>query len=155
MKQNNKKAVIYCRVASTTQNDRSKSIAGQEEICRQYAKLKGYDVTKVFTDYTSGNNPKRKGFEQMIKTIVGKNVDIVCVTALDRISRNTEQAQNFLALLKKHRVELACTYSPICVLAETMFSAYSQYEREARRQRIIAGIARKKSLLRSGASTKI
>ena len=38
------KAVIYCRVSSTKQRIEGDGLASQEVRCREYARMKGYDV---------------------------------------------------------------------------------------------------------------
>ena len=154
MKQNNKKAVIYCRVATEDQVNGS-SLAIQENVCRSFARAKGYDVREVIAEVVSGVSDKRTGFNRLVKLVKNKKVGIVCIQKIDRLSRNSEQTNNFLALLKKCRVELVCASNPSCELIEAIMCAHAQYSSQIRRERILAGLARKKSLLRSGASSTI
>lgn len=155
MKQNNKKAVIYCRVASEVTDNRIHSIAGQEEVCRVMAMQNGYEVIKIISDVAIGRNTKRKGFSELQKMVKNKKVDVVCVYNVDRITRDAREGATFFALLRKYDVELVTYISPMEKLAETIMSSMALYDYEVRRQRALAAVARKKSLLRSGASTKI
>jgi len=154
MKQNNKKAVIYCRVATENQANGS-SLAVQEKVCGVLAKTKGYKVSEVIVETASGANNNRDGFKKLLKLIKNKKVGAVCTYSIDRLTRNSQDGIGFLALLKKQGVELITANSPIGKFAETIIISYATYEREAHRQRILAGLARKKSLLRSGASSTI
>jgi DNA invertase Pin-like site-specific DNA recombinase len=61
-----KVAVIYCRVSSTKQTTRGDGLGSQETRCRQYAKYKGYDVVRVFTDDMSGSIGTRPGMKAML-----------------------------------------------------------------------------------------
>lgn len=155
MKQNNKKAVIYCRVASEKQSEGGSSLEVQEQVCNAFLKAKGYAVSEVIKETASGANVNRDGYSKLVKLIKNKKVGAICAYSIDRLTRNARDGASLLALLKKHRVDVVYADNPLRALAETFFSAYTQYERETRRRRIIAGIARKKSLLRSGASTKM
>lgn len=154
MKQNNKKAVIYCRVATESQTSNS-SLESQEKTCRLLARAKGYEVSEVIVETASGVSGKRTGFNKLIKLVQSKKVGAVCVQKIDRLSRDREQTKNVLALLKKHRIELVSTNDPLYEFIEAIWCAHSQYAGQVHRERILAGLARKKSLLRSGASTKI
>ncbi len=48
------KSIIYCRVSSTRQSTEGHGLDSQEHRCREYAKQKGYDVIKVFSDSFTG-----------------------------------------------------------------------------------------------------
>lgn len=145
MKQNNKKAVIYCRVASGNQNDKpERSITEQESMCREFAERNGLTVIKVISDVASGKNAKRFGFAKLQNLVRGKKVDVVCVQHVDRLSRDVEDFSSFLALLKKHRVELATYSNPVQKLVEAIMASMAQYESEVHRERILRALARKK-----------
>ena len=47
-------AVIYVRVSSTKQTTRGDGLSSQETRCREYARYKGYEVIKTFSDNMSG-----------------------------------------------------------------------------------------------------
>lgn len=155
MKQNNKKAVIYCRVASEMVDNRDHSIAGQEEACRAMAIRNDYKVIKVISDIAIGRNVKRKGFNELQNIVKNKKVDVVCVYSIDRITRDTKEGTTFLALLRKHGVELVTYSNPLEKLTEAILASTAQYASEVHRERVLRALARKKSLLRSGASTKM
>lgn len=155
MKQNNKKAVIYCRVASEMVDNRDHSIAGQEEVCRTMAMQNGYKIIKVISDVAIGRNVERKGFKQLQDIVKKKKVDAVCVYSIDRITRDPQEGSTFLALLRKHGVELVTYNNPVQKLMEAVIASMAQYESEVRRERVLRALARKKSLLRSGASSTI
>lgn len=155
MKQNNKKAVIYCRVVSEAVNNFDHSIAGQEEVCRVVAMQNGYKVIKTIADVAIGRNTKRKGFTELQKMVKSKKVDVVCVYNVDRLTRDAREGAGFFALLQKHGVELVTYTNPIQKLTETIVASMAMYDHEVRRQRVLGAIARKKSLLGSRASSTI
>lgn len=155
MKQNNKKAVIYCRVASEKQSEGGSSLEVQEQVCNAFVRAKGYEVSEVIKETASGANVNRTGYEKLVKLIKNKKVGAICAYSIDRLTRNARDGANLLALLKKYRVEVVYADSSLRALAETLFTSYAQYEREAHRRRILAGLAKKKSLLGSRASSTI
>lgn len=155
MKQNNKKAVIYCRVVSEAVNNFDHSIAGQEEVCRAMAMRNGYKVIKVISDTAIGRNTKRAGFSELQNIVKNRKVDVVCVQSIDRLTRDAKEGTTFFALLRKYDVELVTYNSPVQKLIETIMGSMAQYDSNVRRERVLRALARKKSLLGSRASSII
>lgn len=61
-----KKAVVYARYSSNRQNEQS--IAGQVEVCTEWAKNNDIELMHVYHDEAlSGKTDKRPDFQQMIK----------------------------------------------------------------------------------------
>jgi site-specific DNA recombinase len=61
-----KKAVIYCRVSHTKQATQGTGLGSQETRCREFAKIRGYEVAKVFQDDASGSLINRPGMQEML-----------------------------------------------------------------------------------------
>ena len=62
------KALIYCRVSSQRQVDEGNGLSSQEQRCRNYAAVKGYEVAKVFLDEgISGGLFERPKMREIIK----------------------------------------------------------------------------------------
>ena len=80
------KAVIYCRVSSTKQTVRGDGLGSQETRCREFAKYKGYEVTEVFRDDSSGSLTSRPGMQAMLSFLSSKSKEPQAVI-IDDISR--------------------------------------------------------------------
>ena len=63
---NSKSAVIYRRVSSTKQTKDGDGLNSQETRCRDFARLKGYNVLGVFSDDVSGSVTDRPGMISML-----------------------------------------------------------------------------------------
>lgn len=101
------KAAIYCRISTQDQaetaNDRS-STDSQEDICRKWLDVKGYELYKVYTDTKSGRNTDRSELQNMLSE--SSKFDIVVSTRLDRISRSIKDFQNLIELLDENGVAI-------------------------------------------------
>ena len=80
------KAVIYCRVSSAKQTVRGDGLHSQETRCREFAKYKGYEVTEVFRDDTSGSLTSRPGMQAMLSYLSARRKEPHAVI-IDDISR--------------------------------------------------------------------
>lgn len=156
MKQNNKKAVIYCRVASgSQQDDPIGSLAVQEQLCKSYLRAKGYEIHKIISEQASGVRSDRSGYKQLTKCIKSGKIQAVCAQSIDRLTRSSRDYSAINVLLKKHGVELITAKDPATELLETMLASYATYQQKMISLRVRTALARKKSLLRSRASSKI
>ncbi|XHB98211.1 recombinase family protein [Nitratireductor sp. ac15] len=90
-------AVIYCRVSSTKQTTVGDGLASQETRCREFARMKGYEVIQVFKDDVSGSLINRPGMMEMLafaKMRKGKDTVIL----IDDVSRLARDLQAHLEL---------------------------------------------------------
>lgn len=87
------KALIYCRVSSKGQELDGHVLESQETRCREYAKLKGYEVEAVFPDTISGggNFMKRPGMVALLSYLDAQPEQpyIVIFDDLKRFARDT------------------------------------------------------------------
>ncbi len=101
------KAAIYCRISTQEQaetaNERS-SIDSQEDICRKWLEVKGYELYKVYTDTKSGRNIDRPELQKLVSE--SSKFDLVVSTRLDRISRSIKDFQNLIEILDEHSVAI-------------------------------------------------
>lgn len=79
------KALIYCRVSTTKQEDEGNGLESQEMRCRQYAQSMGYEVEAVFPDSVSGGGDfmKRPGMVALLSYLdaqPGTNGYVVILT---------------------------------------------------------------------------
>ncbi len=86
------KAGIYIRV-STDKESQETSLEYQEIACRDFANANGFEVYNVyhdvFTGTKSGRYNKRNGYNKMIEDALAKNIDVIIVKDLSRLSRNS------------------------------------------------------------------
>ena len=88
---NKPNAVIYLRVSSKKQFDEGYSIASQKSSCDNYARLKKFNVSKVFTDEGVSatiflwNRPKGRAMKEYIEK---NNIKHIIAVKMDRLFRN-------------------------------------------------------------------
>ena len=88
---NKPNAVIYLRVSSKKQFDEGYSIASQKSSCDNYARLKKFNVSKIFTDEGVSatiflwNRPKGRAMKEYIEK---NNIKHIIVVKMDRLFRN-------------------------------------------------------------------
>ncbi len=80
------KAVIYCRVSSAAQTKRGDGLGSQDTRCREYARMKGYQVVARFDDDLTGKIVQRPGMKAMLSFIRKHRTDN-CIVLIDDISR--------------------------------------------------------------------
>ncbi len=101
------KAAIYCRISTQEQaetaNDRS-STDSQEDICRKWLDVKGYELYKVYTDTKSGRDIDRPELQKLISE--SSKFDLVISTRLDRLSRSIRDFQNLIEILDEKGVAI-------------------------------------------------
>ena len=78
------KAVIYARVSS---RDQKEDLERQVEYLKNYCASRGYQVTQILTDISSGLNENRKGLKQLFKLVESGDINKVVITYRDRLTR--------------------------------------------------------------------
>jgi site-specific DNA recombinase len=90
-------AVLYCRVSTVKQTIQGTGLASQETRCREFAKMKGYEVTEVFQDDVSGRILDRPGIRAML-SYLRKHKTFSPVVIIDDISRLARDIETHLKL---------------------------------------------------------
>jgi len=140
------KALIYCRVSSVRQRTSGGGLESQEHRCRDYARLKGYEVEMVFPDDASGGGDfmKRPGMCAMLAYLeaqAGKSY-VVIFDDLKRFARDTEFHFRLRRELSARGASVEClnfTFedTPEGKFIETVIAAQGQLEREQNRRQVI------------------
>lgn len=99
-----KKAIIYCRV-STTMQEENDSLKNQIKQCKEYCKNKGLIVTNIFSDVESGTHDDRKEYLKLKEEIEKNNFDVLVVYETSRISRKMIELLTFLNLLQENKID--------------------------------------------------
>lgn len=98
-----KKAVIYCRVSSDRQVREGDGLKSQETRCREFARIKGYEVVRVFKDgAVSGSvGPDKRPATQELFQFLDTQRDrfYIIIDDLSRVARSMEAHVEFQAKL--------------------------------------------------------
>lgn len=141
----------YARVSTVGQ-----SLNSQIEI------LEAKGCNRIFTEKKTGKNRDREELKNMLKQIT--HGDIVLVTSLDRLSRNTKDLLEILenisdrgASFKSIKEEWADTTSPAGKLMITILGGIAQFQREQTLERANEGrkIAKKRKSVKFGRKPKL
>lgn len=82
------RAAIYCRVSTDEQARHGFSLDAQQESCMRYIKDFGHELHKVYVDDGySAKNMKRPALQEMLDDIAKKQIDIIVIWRLDRLTR--------------------------------------------------------------------
>jgi site-specific DNA recombinase len=130
------RTAIYVRVSTDDQVD-GYSLTTQEEACRKYAELKGWQVADVYKDEGySGTTLQRPELIRMLADAKDGLLDVICVWKCDRFTRKTRDFLNLLDDLKQMEVRFASatqeidTTTPMGEAIAVFISLVAEMERE-------------------------
>jgi DNA invertase Pin-like site-specific DNA recombinase len=138
-----RKVAIYGRV-STRGQELENQLAELSAACAR----NDWQVVSVFTDFgMSGAKGRgvRKGLDDMLKAVVRREVDQVCVWSIDRLGRSLRDLINVLEELRQKGCELYVhkqaidTNTPSGKMLFQMLGVFAEFECEIMRERIVAG----------------
>ena len=133
------RAVIYCRVSSAAQLQKGHGNASQETRCREFARMKGYEVVQVFTDdAVSGGMIDRPGIRAMLGFLRAQSRVAQHIVIIDDISRLARDIKAHLELRSAIASAGARLESPSVefgedsdsVLVENLLASVSQHQRQ-------------------------
>lgn len=137
-------AVIYCRVSSDRQAKEGDGVRSQEQRCRSYAQMMGYEMLRVFTDDgVSGALIDRPGIQNLLAFLrVQAQETVVIVDDISRIARDVMAHFQLKAAIRAAggRVESpSFTFgeSASDELLETIMAATAQYGRKGNREQVL------------------
>ena len=138
-----RKVALYARV-STRGQELENQLAELSAACAR----NDWQVVSVFSDYgISGDKGRgtRKGLDDLLKAVVRREIDQVCVWSIDRLGRSLRDLINVLDELRQKGCELYVhkqaidTNTPSGKMLFQMLGVFAEFEREIIRERIIAG----------------
>ena len=99
------KAVIYARVSSTTERQ---STERQVADLKEYAAYSKMDVVKVFEEKISGakKNAERPVLQQALDYCKGEQIDMLLVSELSRLGRNSFEVMETIKWLVDSKINL-------------------------------------------------
>ncbi len=131
--------VFYARVSTQDQNE-----------ARQIEAAKAAECEKVFLDKASGKDAQRKELKAMLEYV--RQGDILVVSEISRLARNTADLLHIVESLEKKGVEFVSlkeaidTRTPQGKFMLTVFGACAELERGHSKQRQAEGIAEAKKI---------
>jgi len=137
------KIALFARV-STRGQELENQLAELTAACAR----KDWQVVRVFTDFgISGAKGRgaRKGLDDLLKAVVRREIDQVCVWSIDRLGRSLRDLINVLDELRQKGCDLYVhkqaidTNTPSGKMLFQMLAVFAEFEREIIRERIIAG----------------
>jgi len=107
--------IIYVRCASKTQDECDDKIYDQIVECKEFVKLRGFNVKKsiILEEHCSGLKPcaertQLKLILDIIKSL--KQKAVVIVTDPSRISRNKKELKNYYNIIKRNGSSIEFTF---------------------------------------------
>ena len=100
-----KKVWIYCRVARPD----AFALAAQQTALEAYAEEQGYEIAGITAEQASGVSLSRRGLAEVSNAVAAGEADLLLVTNLSRLGRDTASVGAYLRWLEDHSVEVVCT----------------------------------------------
>jgi len=101
-----KTATVYCRVSTEDQEKEGTSLQTQLEACLNYCREREYQVAHRFSEAYSGLTLDRPRLTELRELVRTRDIDVVVVYCLDRLSRDPTHGVILTQELEKHNVTL-------------------------------------------------
>lgn len=136
---------LYSR---TSTKDGRQHIENQKRTLKEFARKANWNVIESAQDTVSGSSKARPGLDRLMESARNREIDIVCVTELSRLSRGgVATVFNLVSELRAHMVELWSisephfrTQGPTGELFLSIAAFIAQYERDQIITRVRAGL---------------
>jgi len=141
------RAALYLRVSTEGQNT-----DGQESELREYAKNRGWEVTRIYRDKVSGTKTSRPALDELIVDAAKHRFGIVAVWRIDRLGRSVSHLLHVLETFRSLGIEFVSISEAIDTstatgkMVFTVLGAVAELERSLIAERVKMGLqnARKK-----------
>ena len=109
MNEEEKIAGIYIRVSTEDQAREGFSLGEQEERLREFCKFKRYEVLKVYKDAgISAKNDKRPAYQEMMKDVRDKKINVIVAFKLDRLTRSVYDIEKLMKFVNDYECDIDC-----------------------------------------------
>jgi DNA invertase Pin-like site-specific DNA recombinase len=146
------KAIGYIRVSSEKQVESGISLGAQEAKVRGLAMVHEWTLAEVIEDAgESASSLNRPGMNRLMGMVARREVDVVIIAKLDRITRSVRDLAHLLETFEKYGVALVSVADSLNTgtasgrLVLNIMTAVSQWEREAIGERTRAAMEHKRS----------
>lgn len=140
------KVAIYLRVSTSDQ-----TTLNQEIELKSYCERLDYEITDIYKDEgVSGSKTSRPELDRLLQDMRLKKFEAIIVWKLDRLGRSTQHLLQLLEEFKHKSIRLIITDMNIDTETSqgkfffTVVGAFAELEREMIRERIYAGLERRK-----------
>lgn len=148
-----RRVVGYIRVSSAEQVRDGESLERQREQIESYCRLKGLGAVEIISDEgVSGFKDNRPGFQKLIQLCTQKQVRVVIVYDLSRLSRSVRSTLAFVEdVIQKHGIEFVSiqqdidTTSPMGKAFLSLIATFNQLYRDEISFKTKAALKHKKS----------
>ena len=142
---------IYIRVSTEEQAKEGYSIKAQEEKLKDYVRIKGWELYKVYADEgISGKNiTERPAINEMLRDLISKKIDNVLVFKIDRLTRSTKDLIELIDIFNKNDcafnslMESIDTSTPSGRMFIKIIGIFAEFERENLIERISVALEKK------------
>ena len=141
------RAAIYVRVSTDEQAREGFSISAQRENLLKYAEAEGWEVYDTYIDDGySAKDMNRPELKRLLKDIHARNVDIVLVMKLDRLTRSVRDLYELLDEFEKHHCSFYSRQERFDISSSMgramlgMLGIFAQWERETIAERVRFGM---------------
>lgn len=154
-----RRSIIFVRVSTKDKQDTERQIRELTE----YSNSKGYQIVEIIEERISGvkKNSEREGIQKLLERSNPKKFDILLISEISRLGRNTSETLQVLELLHKQKISVFSLNFGLETLNEngkenhlsiflfTILSEISRMEREQIVERIKSGLdnCRKKGIV--------
>lgn len=109
MNEEKKIAGIYIRVSTEDQAREGFSLGEQEERLREFCQFKRYEVLKVYKDAgISAKNDKRPAYQEMMKDVRNKKINVIVAFKLDRLTRSVFDIEKLMKTVNDYECDIDC-----------------------------------------------
>ncbi len=141
----NKRVAVYARVSTGDQHPETQLLD-----LREFAKQRGLEIVREYTDTISGAKTKRPGLDQLMADARRNRFDVVLVAAFDRVARSVRHFLEVLDELNHLGIEFVSfrenvdTGGPLGRAIVVIVGAIAELERNLIVERVKAGMRRAK-----------
>ena len=140
----NQTAVIYCRVSSLKQVREGHGLGSQETRCREYAKIKKYEIVKTFHDEgVSGGLIDRLGMQSMLSFLKTQKQEssVVIIDDISRLARGLEAHLELRSAIahaggKLESPSVEFGEDSDSILVENLLASVSQHQRQKNAEQV-------------------
>lgn len=132
------RVIGYTRVSTDKQAEEGVSLLAQATKIESYCVVKDWTVGEIISDDGySAKTLKRPGLEYLLSMVKAKEVDVIIIAKLDRLSRSVKDIGQLLETFNRYSVALVSLAESLDVttaagrLVVNILASVAQWEREA------------------------